>query len=177
MTAANPYVDFLTCNKPSGEDGGDCGTEFKPQFKVTMPSVGIPEIAVTIPDFSGISIEALMKAFELLGLDPCAFEAALAGAIQSFASALEGSIQDHIDALTNLPQQIANNINANAQAALDDMLAPVEPFIALLQDPCEGAIAGINQALTETAALGEQAMSEAGTNPDGTPIFPWPPTP
>jgi hypothetical protein len=131
---------------------------------------------VTIPDFSGITIEAIMKAFELLGLDPCAFVDAIVANIQAFATALQTAIQNTLNQVANLPADIANNINANAQAALDGMLAPVEPFIALLNDPCEGTIAGINQALEGVAALGQQASDTGGTNPDGTPVFPWPPT-
>ena len=176
MTAANPYVDFLTCNTNSGSDGGGCGADFMPSFNVTLPSIGVPQISVTIPDFSGITIEAIMKAFELLGLDPCAFVDAIVANIQAFATALQTAIQNTLNQVANLPADIANNINANAQAALDGMLAPVEPFIALLNDPCEGTIAGLNQALEETAALGAQASSEAGTDPiTGLPIFPWPP--
>ena len=175
--AVTPYTDFLTCDKPSGEDGGDCTSGFNPSFSVTLPSVGVPKVGVTVPDFSGITIESIMKAFELLGLDPCAFSGALQSAINTFVSDLEGALQSALDGVVAVPQEVVNEVNAQAQAAIDGLLAPVEDYIALLQDPCEGAIAGINQALTETAALGEQAMTEAGTNPDGSPIFPWPPTP
>ena len=174
--AVTPYTEFLTCDTPSGEDGGDCTSGFNPSFSVTLPSVGIPQVSVTVPDFSGISIESIMKAFELLGLDPCAFSAELQGAINSFVSSLEDALQDALDGVAAVPAEVINEINAQAQTALDGLLAPVKPYIDLLNEPCKGTIAGINQALTETAALGQQVSDTAGTDAEGTPIFPWPPS-
>lgn len=173
--AVTPYTDFLTCDKPSGEDGGDCTSGFNPSFSVTLPSVGVPKVGVTVPDFSGITIESIMKAFELLGLDPCAFSGALQSAINTFVSDLEGALQSALDGVVAVPQEVVNEVNAQAQAAIDGLLAPVEDYIALLQDPCEGAIAGINQALTETAALANAGVGNGGnTDPNtGLPIFEW----
>ena len=173
--AVTPYAGFLTCNKPSGEDGGDCTNGFNPSFSVTLPSVGIPQVSVDVPSFSGISIEAIMKAFELLGLDPCAFSAALQGAITSFVDELESALQGALDGVAAIPAEVINEINAQAQTALNGLLAPVEPYIDLLNEPCEGTIAGIDQALQGISALAQAGVGNGGnTDPiTGNPIFEW----
>ena len=136
-------IAFLVGCGASGEGGGGCGGGFNPAFNVTLPSVGIPQISLTLPDFSGITLEGLLKALEMIGINPCAFISAIAGAALQFLSDLEGAINSSLQGIADIPAQVVNGINAEAQAGIDGMFGGLD--LSLLT--CEGLLGVVNGAV------------------------------
>ena len=139
-TTEEAVIAFLVGCGASGEGGGGCGGGFNPTFNVTLPSVGIPQISLTLPDFSGLTLEGLLKALEMIGINPCAFIDAIAGAALQFLSDLEGAINSSLQGIADIPSQVVNGINDQAQAGIDGMFGGID----LSGFTCEGLIGAAN---------------------------------
>ena len=135
-------IAFLVGCGASGEGGGGCGAAFNPAFNVTLPTVGIPQVSLSMPDFSGITLEGLLKALEMIGINPCAFISAIAGAAQQFLSDMEGAVNNSLQGLADVPAQVVNGINAEAQNGIDGMFGGLD----LSLFTCEGLIGQVNGA-------------------------------
>ena len=135
-------IAFLVGCGASGEGGGGCGAAFNPAFNVTLPTVGIPQVSLSMPDFSGITLEGLLKALEMIGINPCAFISAIAGAAQQFLSDMEGAVNNSLQGLADVPAQVVNGINAEAQNGIDGMFGGLD----LSLFTCEGLIGLANGA-------------------------------
>jgi hypothetical protein len=140
-----PHNFAINCGA-SGPDGGGCSQGFSPGISVILPSVGVPQVSLSIPDFSGLTIEGLMKALEMIGLDPCAFIGPLLGGVTDFTQALEGAINNSLQGIADLPQDIVNGINNEAQQGIDDMFAGID--MSLFTDPCAGLAGAVNETMT-----------------------------
>ena len=145
-----PY--FLNCSGNSGQDGAGCGSGFSPSFSVTMPSVGLPQVSLQLPDFSGMTIEGLLKALEMIGISPCSFIDAVAGGVTDMMGQMELAVQNSIDQIADLPQTIVNGIATEAQTGIDNMYAGLD----LSGFTCDGLIGGVNDAMTEITGLQNQ---------------------
>jgi hypothetical protein len=138
-------IAFLVGCGASGEGGGGCGAGLSPTFNVTLPSVGIPQISLTLPDFSGLTLEGLLKALEMIGINPCGFIDAIAGAALQFLNDLESAINNSLQGIADIPAQVVNGINDEAQAGIDGMFGGLD----LSQITCEGLLGVVNDAVPE----------------------------
>ena len=136
---------LLTCGEPVDSAGNACGLSFAPTFNLVLPdSGGMPELNIDIPEFGGIDINAVMKALEMLGLDPCSMIQALAGPVLSMATALVAQMQASAQGIIDFPQDALNGaiggLQGAAQGAVDGVFSSIpnpEMF-----ETCEG-IAGM----------------------------------
>ena len=135
-------IAFLVGCGASGEGGGGCGAAFSPAFNVTLPTVGVPQVNISLPDFSGLTLEGLLKALEMIGINPCAFINAIAGAALQLLNDLEDAVNNSLQGLANLPVQVVNGINAEAQNGIDGMFGGLD----LSAFTCEGLIGVVNGA-------------------------------
>ena len=149
----HPY--FLNCSGKTDSAGGGCGLGFAPNMNITLPSEGLPEINLTLPNFSGLTIEGIIKALEMIGIDPCKFIDAVAGEALAMMDEMQSAIQGSIDGVLGAPQQIANEISSQAQAGIDGMAenSGANDLLAFLEDPCTGLVGSANQTFGEMADL------------------------
>jgi hypothetical protein len=149
MTDAEIIQAFISC---SG-NGGDCFDGFAPQFNVTMPDVGLPEFSVVLPDFSGFTIEGILDAIKMIGLDPCALIGPIAGAAAGMVTQLEGALNDTLQGIADTPQQIANGMNQVAQDNIDAFFAPAAGLLAAMDSPCAGLVGAANEGIAANEAM------------------------
>ena len=150
MSETDPFpFNVLGCPGTTEPDGSGCATGFNPTMSVTLPEVGLPQINLTIPDFSGMSIEGIIKGLELIGISPCAFIQALSGAVTSMVGDLESAIQGSINQIADLPQDIANGIENEMQTAIDGLANGLD----FSNFNCEGLVGLANQAVTDITGL------------------------
>jgi hypothetical protein len=147
--------DFLTCSGTgSGGGGTDCIEGFAPTFTVTLPSVGTPEIgALSIPDFSGLTIEGIFKALEFLGVDPCAFIGPILGLVSGVTQGTADAITNVFQEVADMPQDVIDSIQTHIQGDINALFPP--GMLAAFSDPCE-TLAGAANSSMEKALEVEQ---------------------
>ena len=150
---------FLGCPGNSGSDGSGCAGGFNPMLSVTMPEVGLPQVNLTLPDFSGMTIEGILKALEMIGISPCAFIQAVAGGVTDMMGELESALQNSINQIADLPADIVNGIANEAQTGIDNMAAGLD----LSGFDCEGLVGAANKAAEDITNL-DQTLTDLETD-------------
>ena len=158
MSDSFPF-NALNCSGTSDPDGSGCAVGFAPTMNITLPDVGLPVIQLTLPDFSGMSIEGIIKALELIGISPCAFIQALTAPVSQMIGELESAIQNSINQVAQLPQDIANEIESELQNGIDGMANGLD----FSNFTCEGLVGLANQAITDITGLEGSVSSLEGS--------------
>ena len=138
---------LFTC----GSGGGDCAGAFQPMVGITMPSVGLPNVNINIPDFGGLTIEVIVKALELLGIDPCAFIGAILGAVSDFVTDFNSALQNSVDQIAQLPADVINGIAGEVQNNLDSLIGPDLQALIDAGDPCQTLTSQLNDTVAQAA--------------------------
>ena len=156
-------ANFITCDGglDSAGDLKSCLEAFAPSLSMTMPdSVGMPTMEITIPDFSGIDPEAIIKSLEFIGLDACALIQATLGPLAGVAAGFVGQLQATLDGVVNMPQEIADGLQQKVQGDIDGLFGPMDTLMgAFDSDACTTLAGAANSGMEQAIAANDLAQA------------------